>query len=114
LGFYTAEAFLLAGAKKVILTARRSDGEEGLDQAVQKLNAIAGINGKAVSITANIADTEEIERVVTEIKMSDGHLDILVANAGATWGGPFELTPDSSNVKLLDLNVRSIFNLVRL
>jgi NAD(P)-dependent dehydrogenase (short-subunit alcohol dehydrogenase family) len=51
---------------------------------------------------------------VREIQKEDDKLDILVANAGATWGGPFEPTPDWSSQKVLDLNVRGIFNLARL
>lgn len=41
-------------------------------------------------------------------------LDILVCNAGATWGSPFEDAPDNSSQKILDLNVRGVFNLARL
>jgi NAD(P)-dependent dehydrogenase (short-subunit alcohol dehydrogenase family) len=41
-------------------------------------------------------------------------LDILVANAGAAYGGPFDSTPDWSSQKVLDLNVRGVFNLARL
>lgn len=117
-GFYTAEAFLRAGAAKVFLTARKAEGVQGLDQAVAHLNSIRGNaegwNGHAVGIAADVSKTCEIERLVAEIKKSTDKLDILVANAGATWGGPFEPTPDSSNVKVLDINVRSIFNLARL
>ncbi|PGH02750.1 hypothetical protein GX51_04484 [Blastomyces parvus] len=114
IGLHTATAFLLAGAKKVIITARKSGGEQGIDEAVKKLNQIPGVTGHAVGIQANVASTEEIAKLVDEVKRSDGKLDILVANAGATWGGPFEPTPDWSSQKILDLNVRGVFNLVRL
>ena len=70
----------------------------------------------------NNAKVEEIEKLVSQTKEAtkdlgkgaSGRLDILVANAGATWGGPFEPTPDWSSQKILDLNVRGVFNLVRL
>ncbi|KAF1982584.1 NAD(P)-binding protein [Aulographum hederae CBS 113979] len=114
LGLHTATAFLLAGARKVIITARKSGGEQGIDQAVDKLNALPGISGKAVGIAANVANTEDIQRLVEEIKKTEPKIDILVANAGATWGGPFEPTPDWSSQKVLDLNVRGVFNTVRL
>lgn len=87
---------------------------QGIDQAVEKLNALAGISGTAVGIAANVAQTEEIQRLVDEVKKTESKLDILVANAGATWGGPFEPTPDASSQKVLDLNVRGVFNLARL
>jgi len=48
------------------------------------------------------------------LRTTEEQIDILVANAGATWGGPFEPTPDWATKKVLDLNVRGIFNLVRL
>ncbi|KAK5293586.1 hypothetical protein LTR16_001507 [Cryomyces antarcticus] len=114
LGLHAATAFLLAGAKKVIITARKAGGEQGIDQAVDKLNKLPGIKGCAVGIAANVAQTEDIERLVNEVKRTDQEVDILVANAGATWGGPFEPTPDWSSQKVLDLNVRGVFNLVRL
>ncbi|OJD18066.1 hypothetical protein AJ78_01896 [Emergomyces pasteurianus Ep9510] len=114
IGLHTATAFLLAGAKKVIITARKSGGEQGIDQAVEKLNKLPGIVGHAVGIQANVANTDEIEKLANAVRKSDGKLDILVANAGATWGGPFEPTPDWSSQKILDLNVRGVFNMVRL
>ncbi|OJD09883.1 hypothetical protein ACJ73_10036, partial [Blastomyces percursus] len=106
--YHTATAFLLAGTKKVIITARKSGGEQGIDQAVRKLNQIPGVAGPAVGIQANAANTEEIAKLVDEVRKSDGKLDILVANAGATWRGPFEPTPDWSSQKILDLNVHPI------
>lgn len=39
---------------------------------------------------------------------------ILIANAGATWGEAFETHPDSAFAKVMDLNVRSVFSLIRL
>jgi len=80
---------------------------------VEKLNKLP-VCGLAVGIAANVADTEDIERLVGKVLETDDKLDILVANAGATWGGPFDPTPDWSSKKVLDLNVRGVFNLARL
>ncbi|CAN9189655.1 unnamed protein product [Alternaria alternata] len=113
LGLHTATAFLLAGAKKVFISARKNEGEQGIDQAVDKLNKLP-VSGTAVGIAANVADTEDIERLVKKVQETDNKLDILVCNAGATWGGPFDPTPDWSSKKVLDLNVRGVFNLARL
>jgi len=38
-----------------------------------------------------------------------GHIDILINNAGATWGAPAEDYPVEAWDKVMDLNVRSIF-----
>ncbi|KAJ9658285.1 hypothetical protein H2201_007844 [Coniosporium apollinis] len=114
LGLHAATAFLLAGARKVIITARKAAGPEGIDQAVEKLNKLPGIKGQAVGIPANVAKVEDIEGLVKEVQKTEDKLDILIANAGATWGGPFEPTPDWSSQKVLDLNVRGVFNCIRL
>jgi NAD(P)-dependent dehydrogenase (short-subunit alcohol dehydrogenase family) len=51
---------------------------------------------------------------VRSVQDVESRVDILVCNAGATWGGPFAPTPDWATQKVLDLNVRGVFNLIRL
>ena len=114
LGLHAATALLRAGAAKVFVSARRSEGLDGLDQAVDKLNKLADISGTAIGIAANAADSDDLSRLVQHIKIAEERLDILICNAGATWGGPLEPTPDWATKKVIDLNVRGVFNLVRL
>ncbi|KAL4940077.1 hypothetical protein BDV06DRAFT_230594 [Aspergillus oleicola] len=111
LGLHIATSFLLAGAKIVFITARKA---EGVNTAVSRLNALPGIKGKAVGIAGNASQTEEIKALVDKVKAVEDRLDILIANAGATWGGPFESSPDWASQKVVDLNVRGVFNLIRL
>jgi NAD(P)-dependent dehydrogenase (short-subunit alcohol dehydrogenase family) len=85
-----------------------------LNQAVTKLNALPGIKGEAVGIPANVSHEAEIRRLIDDIKKTESTLHILVANAGATYGGAFDTTPDSFVAKMLDLNVRGVFNLVKM
>ncbi|KAL3476641.1 hypothetical protein BJX99DRAFT_258188 [Aspergillus californicus] len=111
LGLHIATSLLKAGAKTVFVTARK---ESGVTQAVADLNALPGIKGKAVGVAGNVAQTEDIQALVDQVKKVESKLDILIANAGATWGGPFETSPDWASQKVVDLNVRGVFNLVRL
>ncbi|KAG4443082.1 hypothetical protein IFR05_001408 [Cadophora sp. M221] len=113
LGLHTATAFLLAGAQKVIITARKAEGPQGIDQAVEKLNKLSGIKGRAIGIPANVSNETEIMRLVKRIEQDDGKVDILVANAGATWGSTFEDAPDQASEKILNLNVRGVFLLAQ-
>ncbi|CAH0000019.1 unnamed protein product [Clonostachys byssicola] len=115
LGLHMASAFLLSGCSLVIITARKREGPNGIDQAVEKLNALPGIRGKAVGIAANVASSEDIVRLVSEVDGLVGArgLSILVCNAGAAWGSKFEDAPPSSSVKILDLNVRGVFELTQ-
>jgi NAD(P)-dependent dehydrogenase (short-subunit alcohol dehydrogenase family) len=115
LGLHIATAFLLSGASLVIVTARKLEGAQGINQAVEKLNALKGIKGRAVGIAANVGDTKDIVRFVGDVdkQLSGKGLDILVCNAGAAWGSRFEDAPSHSSVKILDLNVRGIFELAQ-
>lgn len=51
---------------------------------------------------------------MAEVKKQTPHVDILLANAGATWGEAFDTHPDSAFAKVMDLNVRGVFNTIRL
>lgn len=115
LGLHMATAFLQAGCSLVVVTARKLQGEQGIDQAVKKLNALPGIRGRAVGLAANVADSDDIVRFVAKVKELVGSkgLNILVCNAGAAWGSKFEDAPPSSSVKILDLNVRGVFELTQ-
>ncbi|KXH42152.1 rhamnolipids biosynthesis 3-oxoacyl-(acyl-carrier-protein) reductase [Colletotrichum simmondsii] len=115
LGLHMATAFLLSGCSHVIITARKLEGEQGISQAIDKLNRLSNTRGKAIGIAANVADSKDIVRLVGEVKNIVGEkgLNILVCNAGAAWGSKFEDAPPSSSVKILDLNVRGVFELVQ-
>ncbi len=119
LGLHTATGFLLSGASLVIITARNASGSEGLDMAVEKLKVLSSgsekVKGRVIAIPADLSTYSEIVRLKDTLanQHSINHIDILVANAAATWGGPFETTPDWSSGKILDLNVRSVFGLVQ-
>lgn len=67
----------------------------------------------AVGIPANVSTEAEIVRLVEVIKKDEGKLDILIANAGATWGSTFDSAPDHASAKILDLNVRGVFLLAQ-
>ena len=112
LGLHMATAFLRAGASKVIVTARKQDG---VDEAVGQLNALSGIKGKAYGFAANVGDSDHIVQLVQKVKdvVGSSGLNILVCNAGASWGSHFEDAPPESSVKILDLNVRGVFELVQ-
>ena len=69
---------------------------------------------QAVSVPADSAKIGDIEDLVKEVSKTTDHVDILFANAGATWGEKFDTHPDDAFAKVMDLNVKSVFNTIRL
>lgn len=62
---------------------------------------------------ADSSKPSEIERLVVEVSKTTDHVDILFANAGATWGEKFDTHPDSAFAKVMDLNVKSVFTTIQ-
>ena len=96
----------------MIITSRK---EDGLREAVDKLNAIPGLTGRASYVVSNISTMDGVEKLVDNLRkvLPDGKLDILVNNAAASWGGSFEEFDDWKVAKTFDVNVRAVFNLTR-
>lgn len=111
LGLHAATGLLLAGCTTVIITSRKADA---CDKAVESLKALHP-KANISAIPADLSKPSEVERFAKEVSAAtNGKVDILIANAGASWGAPFDKHPDSAFAKVMDLNVRSVFNLIRL
>lgn len=63
---------------------------------------------------ADSAKISGVESLLKQVQSTTDHVDILMANAGATWGEKFDTHPDGAFSKVMDLNVKSVFNTVRL
>ncbi|KAK2762128.1 hypothetical protein FQN54_001135 [Arachnomyces sp. PD_36] len=112
LGLHSASGLLQAGCSKVYITSRKA---QACDEAVAALNALPNKRpgAKAISVPADSSKISEIERLVAEVSKTTDHVDILFANAGATWGEKFETHPEQAFSKVMDLNVKSIFYTVQ-
>jgi NAD(P)-dependent dehydrogenase (short-subunit alcohol dehydrogenase family) len=108
-----AHRFLQAGASKVYITSRKA---AACDAAVKTLNAIPNLapGARAISVPADSSKIEGIEYLVKEVAKTTDHVDILFANAGATWAEPFDTHSDTAFAKVMDLNVKSVFTTIRL
>ena len=109
LGLHAASGLLQAGCSKVFITSRKASACE---EAVAALNALPNKapGAKAISIPADSSRVSEIERLVAEVKKHTDHVDILFANAGATWGSQFEKVDEKNGWdKVMDLNVKGVF-----
>lgn len=102
LGLQIAEALGDYGAR-VLLTARKADE---LEQAVERLRA-RGI--EADWVVADAAQPEGVAGLVDAAMERMGRIDVLVNNAGTSWGAPAESHPLDAWDKVFDLNVRGLF-----
>jgi len=102
LGLQMAHALGEAGAR-LMLCSRKADD---LEAAVAELKA-AGI--EADYIAADCGKEEDIRRLAHETMKRMGRIDILINNAGATWGAPAEDHPVSAWDKVMNLNIRGYF-----
>lgn len=103
LGRMMAEALLGAGAE-VYITSRR-DAETAAGD-LKTLGTCHGIN-------ADLSSPEGAVALAEAIRERTDSLNVLINNAGATFGAPLESFPDKAWDKVMAINLQSPFTLVR-
>ena len=81
LGAFMAQGFLEAGAKRVYITARKHDA---CVRAAEELSQY----GECIAIPGDVATSDGLQNLVSELVSREDHIDVLVNNAGAGWGAP--------------------------
>jgi gluconate 5-dehydrogenase len=102
IGKEMAEALAEAGAK-LMLCARRA---EWLDETVNDFRT-KGFNVEGM--TCDVARPNEVEAVVGSTKQKFGSVDILINNAGVSWGAMPEDMPLAKWQHVLDVNLTGCF-----
>ncbi len=102
LGFQIAEALGDFGAKLMLVSRKQAELDEAVDRLTQR-----GCDVSAIA--ADLGQSEQVEAVAREALGRSGQVEILVNNAGATWGCPSEDLALEAWDKVMNLNVRSIF-----
>lgn len=83
---------------------------------MRALNSLPGLapGSQAISVPADSATLAGVAALRDGVAAHTDRVDILLANAGATWGEAFDTHPDAAFAKVMDLNVRAVFNTVQL
>ena len=102
LGLEIAHAFGSAGAQ-VVITARR---EQWLTEA-EKFLKDQDISVHA--LTCDVADSSTVEQTVQQVHDKYGKIDVLVNNAGMTWGAPAESMPLERWQQVINANITGTF-----
>ena len=108
IGYATVEKFLQEGAK-VILTASTPATAA---RAVEKLKE-AYPEAVVAGISPNLASMESVREAFREVAETYGPVDILVNNAGISDRTPFMAYTEETYDKVMDLNVKGVFNASR-
>jgi gluconate 5-dehydrogenase len=106
LGLQIAEALGEMGAKLAI-TARK---QHELDEAAAHLR---GLGVDVLTVAADLQQMEVAEKLVRHVLDQYGRFDVLVNNAGATWGAAAEAHPLEAWNKVLNLNLTAVFVLTQ-
>lgn len=102
LGLEIAQGFGAAGAT-VVITARR---QQWLDEA-ERLLKEQGV--PVYAMLCDVADAAAVERLVQQTLSGCGEIDVLVNNAGLTWGAPAEQMPLERWRQVIDANITGTF-----
>jgi len=102
LGLAMTEALAEMGAK-VAITARK---REELEEACTHLRSL---HIEALSVVSDLSQPETIAPMVAAVIEALGPIDILINNAGTSWGAPAETYPLEAWRKVVDLNLTGAF-----
>ena len=106
IGKMIAAGFIEYGAK-VYISARKA---EACLATAQELSAGGGT---CIALPQDISTVAGVRALADEIARREKKLDILINNAGAAWGAPFDEFPEHGWDKVMNLNVKSPFFLTQ-
>jgi 2-deoxy-D-gluconate 3-dehydrogenase len=107
IGEMIAAGFLANGAK-VYISSRKA---EICDETARRLAKEYG--GECISIPGDLSNITGIEAVVAKYAEKEDKLDVLINNAGVSWGAPLEEFPEIGWDKVMDTNVKGVFFLTQ-
>ncbi len=105
IGRMIAEGFLHHGAK-VYISARKAGPCEETAKELSKL-------GPCIALPLDASGADGAKKMAARYLEHEKSLDILVNNAAAAWGAPFDEFPESGWDKVMDLNLKTPFFLTQ-
>lgn len=105
IGWMIAEGFARAGARVWIASRKQAE----LEARIAEL----GDGGDVRAIVADLATDAGCRALGDALEAETPRLDVLVNNAGANWGEPYEDFPEAAWDRVLNVNVKGVFQLTR-
>ncbi|MEO4001657.1 SDR family oxidoreductase [Mesorhizobium sp. CAU 1732] len=107
IGRMAATGLIRGGANVLIASRKGADCARVADE----LNELGG--GRAEGFSGDVSTQEGVEALAAEVAKRTDRLNILINNAGVSWGADFESFPYSAWAKVLNVNVTGLFHLTR-
>ena len=101
-------AGFLANGAKVYISSRKADVCEATAKRLMDQ-----FGGECIPLPADLSNLEGIDAVTAALGEREDTLDILINNAGAAWGAPFDEFPEKGWDKVMDVNVKGVFFLTQ-
>jgi NAD(P)-dependent dehydrogenase (short-subunit alcohol dehydrogenase family) len=105
IGEMIARGFVEAGAT-VFISSRKA---EVCNDLAAQLSTV----GSCTPLPADLSTEAECQRLANELARRIDHLDVLVNNAGATWGAPMDEYDEKAFERVFALNVKGVFHLTK-
>jgi NAD(P)-dependent dehydrogenase (short-subunit alcohol dehydrogenase family) len=105
IGLMIARGFVEGGAR-VYVSSRKA---EACQRVAEELSAA----GECLAVPADLSTEAGCRRLAAEVREHEDRVQVLVNNAGATWGAPLEDYPAAAWDKVLALNLEAPFFLSR-
>lgn len=101
IGQMIATGFVKAGVKTYV-TSRKAEACDATAKALSEY-------GECIGHPSDLSTLEGIKEFAAWIQTQEDRVDVLVNNAGATWGEPIEDFSEKGWDRVMDLNVKSLF-----
>lgn len=104
IGKMIAKGFIEAGCARVYISSRK---------APACIETAEELGPKCIPLPQDVSTVEGCQALAKAFLEREDKLDILLNNAGAAWGAPFDEFPESGWDKVMNLNVKSPFFLTQ-
>ncbi|MCY0094874.1 SDR family oxidoreductase [Hoeflea ulvae] len=108
IGRMIATGLVQAGAR-VMIASRK--GEDCV-RVAEELNSL-GASGSAEGFAGDVGTAEGVADLVEAVSARTDKLNILINNAGVSWGAPYADFPHAAWAKVMSVNVAGLFTLTR-
>jgi NAD(P)-dependent dehydrogenase (short-subunit alcohol dehydrogenase family) len=110
---------ITGGGSGIGLACTRLFCDEGAQVAIigrrqNRLESAAKeVGGQVLTVTGDLTNNSDLDRLVTETLNAFGKIDIVVNNGGVFTGSPVHETKDEDWDSIMDVNMRSVFQLTK-